>query len=93
VLGSISVEGVKQEDTLFDSATVTITRAVPLQTTSTAHRFTRRHCTFSIYMSAQSQTTFSFHLPRLKRIALHTASIENAMVIAQNTPLGPILKW
>lgn len=35
------------------------------------------------------QTTLPLHLPRLKNIALTTASDENAIVTAQKTPCGP----
>ena len=34
-------------------------------------------------------TAALFHVPRLKRIALTTASVENETVMAMNTPFGP----
>ncbi len=34
-------------------------------------------------------TTLAFHLPRLNTKALTTASVENEVVIAANTPTGP----
>lgn len=35
-------------------------------------------------------TAFSFHLPRRKRTALLSASVENAIVTAREAPTGPI---
>lgn len=40
----------------------------------------------------KNQTTFVFHFPRRKSSAETIASAENAIVIAQKTPFGPILK-
>lgn len=36
------------------------------------------------------QTCFRFHWPRRKITALTTASVENAIITAQYTPLGPM---
>lgn len=46
----------------------------------------------ALYLLPLLYTTFVFQLPRLKTTALAIARSENAIVIAQKTPLGPIPK-